>query len=127
LQEAHLALYRAATSFDEKQTAVTFGLYAKICIRNRLISALRRQKRLLRKQPQISAAISPPISSDFDLISIKNQYGHLLTRYEEQVLNLRLKGLSYKEISKKLAKDPKSIDNALCRIRTKIRNAKNEP
>ena len=126
-QEANLALYRAAQCYDQEQSAVTFGLYAKICIKNRLISALRRQKRLSRKQQQISTVVSTPTPhSDFDLNRIQTQFGHLLTHYEKQVLTLRLQDLSYKEISQKLGKDPKSIDNALCRIRQKIRSAKSE-
>ena len=125
LQEANLALYRAAISFDQQQNAVTFGLYAKICIKNRLISALRRQKRLMRKQTQVSTVVSPPVAApDFDITALKNQYGHLLTRYEAQVLDLRLRDLCYREIARKLGKDPKSVDNALCRIRQKLRAAK---
>lgn len=124
LQEATLALYRAATSFDEMQTAVTFGLYAKICIRNRLISALRKQKRRAERSVAVAELPPTPHSSGFDLETVKEQFGHLLTRYEEQVLTLRLHDLSYKEIAEQLHRDPKSVDNALCRIRAKIRSAK---
>ena len=127
VQEATLALYRAATTFDAQQSAVTFGLYAKICIKNRLITALRRQKRLARKQQKIrEVPPASPTSAEFDSQLLKAQFKHLLTRYEEQVLTLRLRGLSYKEIAQTLHKEPKSIDNALCRIRAKIRGAKKE-
>ena len=33
-QEASVAFYRALMSFDADQTKVSFGLYAKICIRS---------------------------------------------------------------------------------------------
>lgn len=124
IQEATLALYRAALSFDATQTAVTFGLYAKICIRNRLISALRKQKRREAKLAAMADVPASPPAAGLDLESVKEQFGHLLTRYEEQVLTLRLHGLSYKEIAERMHKDPKSVDNALCRIRAKIRSAK---
>ena len=49
-QEAAIALYKAALGFDLGQTKVTFGLYAKICIRNRLVSAIRHRERKKRKE-----------------------------------------------------------------------------
>ena len=44
-QCALIALYRAALNFDLSQCEVEFGLYAKICITNALISQLRIIKR----------------------------------------------------------------------------------
>lgn len=124
IQEANIALYRAATTYDASQTKVTFGLYAKICIRNRLISALRKQRRSAKKY---SSATKPSVKANRmpDSEATKIQLDGLLTKYEEQVLNLRLSGYSYKEIAKILKTDPKSIDNALCRIRKKIRISQN--
>ena len=40
--EAVVALHKAAMGFDISQDEVTFGLYAKICIRNRIISYARK-------------------------------------------------------------------------------------
>ena len=45
LQDAAMALYDAVSTFDTSQYKVTFGLYAKICIRNRLISIKRKEKK----------------------------------------------------------------------------------
>ena len=126
LQEANIALYQAAVSYDNSQTKVTFGLYAKICIRNRLISALRKQCRSAKKRlssKQLSRTNDATQRSAYELSGI--QLGGLLTKYEEQVLNFRLSGYSYKEIAKILKTDPKSVDTALCRIRKKIRAARN--
>ena len=58
--------------------------------------------------------------------SVAEQLSGLLTRYEEQVLALRLQNYSYKEIAEKLSADPKSVDNALYRIRRKLRQARGE-
>ena len=44
-QEARLALFRAVQSYDRKQRNVSFGLYAKICIRNARPSAGRIAKK----------------------------------------------------------------------------------
>lgn len=43
-----------------------------------------------------------------------------LSNMEKEVLGLFLKGLTYKEIAESLDKSPKTIDNALQRIKTKL-------
>ena len=43
-----------------------------------------------------------------------------LSKFEKQVLGLYVSGIGYVEISEELDKNPKSIDNALQRIRTKL-------
>lgn len=122
VQEANIALYRAAMRFHLEQEQVTFGLYAKVCIKNRLVSTLRRQRRLAKKPPKVAPDTEP--STKTDLVTLRRDYGQLLTDYEKQVLALRIESYSYKEIAAKLATDPKSVDNALCRIRSKIRKEK---
>lgn len=49
-----------------------------------------------------------------------------LSDFERQVLRLYVSGLSYTEIAEKLQKDPKSIDNALSRIKIKLKDLKGE-
>ena len=44
-----------------------------------------------------------------------------LSKFEYQVLELYLKGYDYTQIAEKLGKQPKAIDNALQRIRSKVR------
>ena len=43
-----------------------------------------------------------------------------LSKLEKQVLDLYLKGLSYREIAQVLKRDEKAIDNAVQRIRRKL-------
>ena len=43
IREAESALLKAAVRFDIKQSDVAFGLYAKICMRNALISLRRKE------------------------------------------------------------------------------------
>ncbi|MBQ5362437.1 MAG: sigma-70 family RNA polymerase sigma factor, partial [Clostridia bacterium] len=45
-QEAYVSFYRALMHYDDTQSAVDFGLYAKVCIDNGLYSALRSMKHL---------------------------------------------------------------------------------
>ncbi len=45
----------------------------------------------------------------------------LLSVFEKKVLQLYIKGLNYVEIAQRLKKEPKSIDNALRRIKIKLK------
>ena len=47
----------------------------------------------------------------------------VLSAFEKRTLTLYLSGCSYGEMAKKLGCSPKSVDNALQRIRRKLRNA----
>ncbi|MBE6637897.1 MAG: sigma-70 family RNA polymerase sigma factor [Ruminococcaceae bacterium] len=126
LQEANIAFYSAAIKYDTKQSKVTFGLFAKICIRNRLVSALRKQRRYAQKNKVAKITAVPAEQITPCQEDLEEQFSELLTRYEKQVLKLRLENYSYKEIAQKLKSDPKSIDNALYRIRQKIRTAQSK-
>ena len=48
------------------------------------------------------------------------QLEHLLSLMEKRVCDLYLQGMDYRQIAGYLEKSPKSIDNALKRIRKKI-------
>ena len=58
-QEATVAFYRALRSYDADQSSVSFGLYAKICIRNRMISLLRRQRSRKNRKPPLKTPEIP--------------------------------------------------------------------
>ena len=47
IQDASLAFYNAVLAYDINQNDVAFGLYAKICVHNALVSQLR----ILKKNP----------------------------------------------------------------------------
>jgi len=55
------------------------------------------------------------------LSEIDNNINGLLSSYEKKVLHLYIKGLNYIEIAQSLKKEPKSIDNALRRIKIKLK------
>ncbi len=130
-QEATLALYNAAMKFDLKQTAVTFGLYAKICMRNRMISVGRKLmrpggklKRLSTLRPDyantVGAGSMHPAQTEQSAVIPEETLG-LLSRYERRVCELYISGCSYKDMASKLGRSEKSIDNAVYRIRAKIK------
>lgn len=130
-QEALIALYSAALTYDTDQREVSFGLYAKICIGNRVISAARK----LRVRGEHSADLSDDVleledsSSDpskrlDDKESVRllaHKVSSLLSDYERSVFARYLRDMSVSEIARSLGKSPKSVDNALVRIKSKLR------
>lgn len=124
-QEAVIALYSAACSFDIHQDEITFGLYAKVCIRNRLVSYLRKYSHtVLVTAGEIPCECDPEQSfidrENYDKLTefIDEQ----LTDYEKSVFNLYMKNESYADISEQLGTNHKSVDNAICRIKRKLGN-----
>ncbi len=124
-QESAVAFYRAVMSYDCEQNQVSFGLYAKICIKNRLISILRKNRSEKKhKTAELKDTVSQR-SLQYDGKEIREAAHRLLTRYELEVFLLYLDGKSYGEIATLLSKNEKSVDNALFRAKAKLRSGFN--
>ena len=124
-QEAVITLYKAARTYREG-IGVTFGLYAKICVRNRLKAVLRKLERRYVPYEKLKLSGGNPERGYIEREAYRNLRGKLdilLTDYERRVLLMFLDGFSYKAIGMALGKNPKSIDNALRRIRSKLRSS----
>ena len=132
LQAAWLALYRAALSFDLDQSEVSFGLYAKVCISNALSTQLRALLRRYTVEVPLEQAINEAqgdegddparrIREEEDLQLLRTRIRTLLSPFENRVWSLYTAGLSAKEIGARLEKQPRSIENAVYRIRQKLR------
>ena len=126
VQDALVALYDAALSYDLSQSKVTFGLYAKICIRNRLISIQRKEKRAQKKKSSLAGLENKALReearrSSLEKLEENEEILSKLSTYEKKVLLLYLNGHSYREIGSALKKSEKSVDNALLRIRSKLK------
>lgn len=126
LQEANIAFLQAIRTFDHAQEKVTFGLYAKICIRNRLVSKLR----TCRSRVPASAVRVAETADPADRLIDREEYADLLERIacllskrEMDVFRLYLLGKSYTEISQSLGITEKSVDNALFRMKAKLKKA----
>ena len=65
------------------------------------------------------------VISDENVEEINTYINTLLSDFEKQVLRLYVDGSNYVEIAKKLQKEPKSIDNALNRIKIKLKFLRN--
>lgn len=125
-QEARMALYRAAMKFSLEQDAVTFGLYAKICIRNKLISVRRKlttQSKLKSKRNTEELGIVSGASQILPRRTFLTEDAMaVLSPFEQKVFALYAQKCSYSEIAHTLSRDEKSIDNAIYRIKRKLRN-----
>lgn len=130
-QEACVAFYNAVLRFDADQDKVAFGYYAKECIRNRLISLVRR---LSKEKVPVSYDENPTLFSDAvredpaEIVAAEDRYERLtakiagaLSPYENRVWHLYLAGRTAKEIAAALCVDEHSVQNAVYRIRKKLR------
>lgn len=127
-QEARVALYRAACTY-QPSVSVTFGLYARICVRNALISFLRRRKvpkgisfcdldELLPSDEQ--EPIDSLVAAE-RLAELTSRIASKLSPYEQSVFALMVEGEENGKIADALGKDEKSVANAVFRIRAKLR------
>jgi len=130
-QEAVIALYNAVCAY-EINSEVTFGLYAKICITNSVMSLLRRIKRRDMVESEVlsdSDVSDVSVDSDPEVRTIDRESFTLLTdnickhlsSFEKSVFDLYMMDMPYREIADSLGCSPKSVDNAISRIKAKIR------
>ncbi len=128
-QVALLALYRAAMGFDLSQREVEFGLYAKVCISNALVSQLRVLRRHTADLPlteQLGTDVEDPavrVMEEEAASLLLKRIRAVLSPYEHRVWTLYTAGYRSGEIAHQLGKDPHSVENAVYRIRQKLRQA----
>ncbi|MEG0026497.1 MAG: sigma-70 family RNA polymerase sigma factor [Bacilli bacterium] len=144
IQEGMMGLTYALNSFDETKN-VTFYTYAKTCIERKIISNVISCKRLKHKilNDSISFETTNNEGDEINLESIlgDNSYNpeqilinyeinnelidkikDILTNFEEEVFELKINDFTYKEIAEILDRRPKAIDNAMQRIKTKVKH-----
>lgn len=130
-QEELIAFYRAAISFDKEQDGVEFGLYAKICVTNSMISykraTLKRAMEICDGGEVLNDILDPDgeVSRLVEIRESERELGRqiekTLSPYENTVWSYYVNGYSAREIANKLCVGEKSIDNAIFRIRKKLK------
>ena len=142
IQEGMIGLYKAIREYDNERDA-NFSTFASLVITRQLYAVIRTSTR--KKHSPLNDAIS---LSDGDEISadqmpialindafnpeslyidkeneefIEDTIENVLSPFEREVLDLHLTGMKYTEIARVLGKDEKSTDNALQRIRNKLK------
>ncbi len=134
IQEGFLGLLDAIREFDGDRDAA-FATFARVCIRNRLRSAIRsanRDKHLplnasLSWESEAAVPAMPAPASPEEMVIAREESLEGLERMrqslsplERKVLDHYLDGLSYEEIARAVGKDVKGVDNAVQRIRRKL-------
>ena len=131
-QEAHLAFYRALLGYNADQHEVSFGLYAKICIENALISALRKIRPAEETLDYDTLAALPADKSEDpaqrlreqeDYEALCHRIARALSPFESAIWQRYIAGMTAPDIARQLGKDTRSIHNAIYRIRNKLRNS----
>lgn len=130
-QEELIAFYRAIINFDREQQDVEFGLYAKICVTNSMISykraAAKKSNEALIGDDEMNSISDPEgeVSKFFEMKESERELGEqiekTLSQYENEVWSYYVNGYSSREIAIKLNSNEKSIDNAIFRIRKKLK------
>ncbi len=140
-QEGMVGLITAVREYDAGKEA-SFRTFAEVCIRNRLYSVLRASAR--DKQQPLNQSLSlddshfdsNPLTSGTSNLAQRNPEDFLIDRehtaallsgvrkqlseFEAKILGFYLDGLSCREIAEAVSKSPKSVDNAVQRIRRKV-------
>ena len=133
-QEAILAFYSSLVSYDFSISNVEFGLYAKVCICNRLVSQMRMIKRHfshrapMYDQEDIMRLVAEDDDPASRIIELENERSLLklisesLSKYEYKVFGMYISGMSAEAMSRELGTTEKSVNNAIFRIRRKLRS-----
>jgi len=144
VQEGMIGLYKAIRDYDAEKND-NFKAFAELCITRQVITAVKTSQRNKHAPLNSYVSLNRPVfenESDttfFDILTqrtasdpeemvvdaesvkeIQEKVRAVLSKFELSVFELFMQGCSYTEIAKHTDKSPKSIDNALQRIKKKI-------
>ncbi|MCI9305906.1 MAG: sigma-70 family RNA polymerase sigma factor [Lachnospiraceae bacterium] len=135
IQEGMLGLFKAIRDYRPDKSD-SFEAFASLCISRQLYSAIQAAGRLKHAPLNSYVELSPELGEQADglkgrspeellidqenIRSLQEEILKAATPLEQKILEAYLNGQSYTEIAQRLGKEPKSIDNALQRIRRKL-------
>ncbi|MGN0177875.1 MAG: RNA polymerase sporulation sigma factor SigH [Monoglobaceae bacterium] len=144
VQEGMIGLFKAVRDFDITKQP-TFRGFAEICVKRQIITAIKAAGRQKHMPLNSYVSLSDPVYEDnadrtlVDMIAerqsadpeevflrreraemINAEIEDKLSDLEKTVLSLYLGGMNYQEIASELKRTPKSIDNALQRVKHKL-------
>lgn len=144
VQEGMIGLFKAVRDFDVTKQA-SFRGFAEVCIKRQIITAVKASTRQKHIPLNSYVSLSEPVYNDdserslMDMIAerdavdpeemflrrekaelINAEIKDKLSNLEKTVLSLYMGGMNYQEIAVELGRTPKSIDNALQRIKRKL-------
>lgn len=132
IQEGMIGLFKAMRDYNSEKN-VPFVSFAKLCVERQMYTAIEAAGRL--KNMPLNGYISLSEEGEnlmdggieeavIEKASYQQMYENVqknLSAMEREVLELYLEGKDYTEIAEILGKTDKSVDNALQRIKSKIR------
>ena len=138
IQEGMIGLFKAIQDYRSDREA-SFHTFAGICIDRQLYSAVKNSTR--QKHIPLNSYVSLSEEEETGTLEglwsenpealvidrentglLEKEISKALSPMENKVLDLYLRGYGYVQIAEMMGKKPKSIDNALQRIRMKIRD-----
>lgn len=151
IQEGMIGLFKAVRDYDIGRDA-SFFTFADLCISRQMYTAVqasRRQKHTPlnsyisiygaggrqgeaeSEEMELINALASGMGTNPEEVMIDQENLEVLEKmidkelsaFEKQVLDLYITGMSYSQIARVLGKDDKSTDNALQRIKAKLRRA----
>ncbi len=133
-QEALVHFCNSVCSYHCEAEGIEFGLYAKICIENGLVSFIRAYNRHNRLRAISLDDGTAPVSVDggdvFASVVEREQTAMLvreinkqLSRLENKVWWMYVSGATVSQIAQKIGIERKSVSNAIYRIRKKLKIA----
>ena len=133
IQEGMIGLFMAVRDFDKNKNA-SFSTFANLVCERRMYNAIKAGQAgknlplntyisLYEGQDFINNLLEPEgfVIDKENTVFLLEKLSEVLSKLEEEVLDLYLSGKDYKEIAEMLERSPKSIDNALGRIKTKFK------
>lgn len=146
IQEGMIGLFKAVRDYDCGRDA-SFYTFAELCVSRQMYTAVQASQRKKhwplnsyvslnsdnKEQEGESAGLSEILSTgqggdpetlflDKERMEyLEGQIEKELSSFEKQVLDLYLTGMTYSQIAKVLGRDEKSTDNALQRVKSKIK------
>lgn len=144
IQEGMIGLFKAIRDYNEEKK-VSFYNFAELCIGRQMYTAMEASQR--KKHAPLNSYVSlyeesegeekVPLAEVLQSFSSGNPEDVLidkenvdafqekintcLSRMEKEVLVLTLQGMDYRQIAQIMEKSPKSVDNALQRIKGKLK------
>ena len=138
IQEGMIGLIKAVRDYKKDKNS-SFYTFANLCVERQLYKAIEASNR--QKNQPLNGYISLSEESSEEILfdqweespeailvdkekadSRMDRIQKVLSPFENHVLELHLKGYTYIQIAEMMDKAPKSIDNVIQRIRSKVRN-----
>ncbi|MDY2847096.1 MAG: sigma-70 family RNA polymerase sigma factor [Oscillospiraceae bacterium] len=120
--EAYLAAFRAVRSFDADKCR-SFSSYIAVCVTNRIISVLRSADKHIQPVAEEYLDVTDSLTPETIIMEreLDAEMAQLLSEKEYSIFRLYLEGASYGSIAQTLGIPEKSVDNAVQRVRRKLK------